>query len=117
MAAEVPLGNHHAIVVIAVEVSTVAGSTWTGQWGAMPDWNLAARGAMVETVSDGDLGAWKAMMEGTTRRSIRSMASTGDRYTDTGRAGRLGMRVASRGWDFRDGVQIGTVGEKLKQPE
>lgn len=58
MASEVPLGCHHAIVVIAVEVSTVAGSTWVGQRGTVSDWDLAAWGTMMKTMPDWPLSAW-----------------------------------------------------------
>lgn len=83
MAAEVPLGHHHAIVVIAVEVSTVVGSTGVGQKRAMTDRALAA---------------WGTEMEGTTGSWVGHMSNAGDgtgnRSTDGGRAGRLGVRVA-----------------------
>lgn len=56
MATKVTLGYHHAIVVIAVEVSTVARSTRVGQKRTMPHWDLAARGWKVEGTTASGVG-------------------------------------------------------------
>lgn len=94
MATDVAFGHYHAIVVIAVEVSTVAGSTLSRQRGPMSDWNLGGRRPMMETMPDWDLSAWRAMMECTTGNSISHMTNISDRHIDTGRDGGLGMRIA-----------------------
>lgn len=78
MATKVALGHHHAIVVVAVEVSTVGGSTRVGQMRPMSDWELVARGRKVE---------------GTTGRGVGHIGDgAGERRGDGGRAGGLGVR-------------------------
>lgn len=93
MASKVALGHHHAIVVIAVKVSAVAGSTRAGQRGTMSDGNLTAQGAMMVPMPDRELGTWGPKMEGATGHNVGHMACTGDRCG--GRVGSLDMRVAS----------------------
>jgi len=56
VATKVALGHHHAIVVIAVEVSTVAGAARVGQERTMPDWDLVARGRKVEGTAGSGVG-------------------------------------------------------------
>lgn len=58
----------------------------------------------METMTDWDLGAWGTMMEVTTGYRSNYMTNTGDRCIDSGRAGRLSMRITGRGWNFRDGI-------------
>lgn len=78
MATKVALGHHHAIVVVAVEVSTVGGSTRVGQMRPMPDRELVARGRKVE---------------GTAGRGVGHIGDgAGERRGDGGRAGGLGVR-------------------------
>lgn len=80
MAPKVALGHHHAIVVIAVEVSTIAGSTRVGQQRTMPDRNLAARGRKVEGAAGSGIG--------------HIGDGAGKRRVDGGGAGGLGVCIA-----------------------
>lgn len=92
MSAQEALGHHHAIVVVAVEVSSVGGSSaGIGQERSMPDGELAAGGREVE---------------GSTGRGIAHAADgAGRRSGDAGRAGGLGVRVAGGSRDLREAAE------------
>ena len=68
MATEVALGHRHAIVVIAVEVSTVAGSARVGQERTMMDRDLAARGRKVEGTTGSRVVHMPSNADGTGKR-------------------------------------------------
>lgn len=68
MATKVALGHHHAIVVIAVEVSTVAGSARVGQKRTVTDRDLAARGRKVEGTAGSGVGDMPSTGDGAGKR-------------------------------------------------
>lgn len=100
VASQEALGHHHAIVVVAVEVSSVGGSAGSGQEGTMPDGELAAGGREVQGSTGGGIA--------------HAADRAGRRSRDAGGAGGLGVCVAGGSRDLREAAE-GEKRDKVRE--